>query len=535
MEQLSIEVKFSRPDEGVIEGYASYFGGEPDSVGDVVASGAFARSLTEHKAAGTAPLMLWQHDPTEPIGVWTDIREDQNGLAVKGQLVLEAEKGREAHALLKAGALNGLSIGFRARDAECRNGGGRLLQDLQLIEISLVSIPAAPRARVTSVKSAAMGAAKERSQTMAVETKTPAPEAGKKSDAIQIAEFETRLKSVEDNLGTITKSADRIEQKLNRPGIITKSDDPASVQKKAFESYVRFGDAATGVELKNLTQAANGGGYLAPTQFVGEIVKNLVQFSAVRQYARVMTIGAAEAKMPKRTGTLTASWVGETEDRSSTESSYGEITLTPHEAACYIDVSNALLEDNMYNLEGEISGDFAEEFGRLEGAAFVSGDGVGKPAGILTDATIPQVASGAAAVIDGDALIDLYHDLPSFYAANGVWGMNRTTIGVVRKLKDADGRYLWVDPVSVGNPSTILGRPVIELPDMPDVAANSLPVLFGDLKQAYRIVDRISLSVLRDPYSRATNGQTRFHARRRVGGGVTKSEALRLLKVATAI
>ena len=549
MEQLSLEVKFDRGEAGTIEGYASPFGGEPDSVGDIVAPGAFARSLAEHKAEGTAPLMLWQHDTTEPIGVWTDIREDGTGLFVKGRLVLETERGREAHALLKAGALNGLSIGFRTRDAERRNGGGRVLKDLHLIEISLVSVPAATRARVTSVKSAnadnpaAMGAANERSHIMANETKAPAPEAGKENedaDRVAVLEdtingMESRLNTIEESVGTVTKAAGRIEQKLNRPGIITKPDEPARVEKKAFATYVRHGEAATGVELKNLTLAANGGGYLAPTEFVKEIVKNLVQFSPIRQHARVMGVSAAEAKMPKRTGTMTAAWVTETGNRSSTEPAYGEITLTPHEAACYVDVSNALLEDNQYNLEGELSADFAEEFGRLEGSAFVDGDGSGKPAGILQDAAIPQVASGAAAAINSDALIDLYHALPSFYAANGVWGMNRTTIGAVRKLKDSNGRYLWTDPISDGNPPTILGRPVAELPDMPDVAANALPILFGDLRQAYRIIDRISLSVLRDPYSRATNGQTRFHARRRVGGGVVKSEALRLLKVATSV
>ena len=542
MEKLAMEVKFSPSGEGEIEGYASLFGGEPDSVGDVVAPGAFARSLAEHKQAGTAPLMFWQHDQSEPIGVWTDVREDLSGLAVKGRLVLESGKGREAYALLKAGALNGLSIGFLSRGAERRNGGGRLLKDISLIEISLVSIPAASRARVTSVKSAAMGAALERSQTVATENTAPAPEAGTKSDADRVIELEggfadlqVRLKSVEDNIGVITKSANRIEQTLNRPGIITKSSEPGDIQKKAFESYVRYGDAATGVELKNLTQAANGGGYLAPTQFMGEIVKNLVLFSPIRQYARVMTIGAAEAKMPKRTGTLTASWVAETGDRSPSEPTYNEITLAPHEAACYVDVSNALLEDNQYNLEGELSADFAEEFGRLEGSAFVNGDGAGKPTGILQDATISQVASGAAAVIDADALITLYHDLPGFYAANAIWGMNRTSIGAVRKLKDANGRYLWTDPISAGNPPTILGRPVVEMPDMPDIAADALPIMFGDLRQGYRIVDRISLSILRDPYSRATNGQTRFHARRRVGGGVTKPEALRLMKVAASL
>ncbi|MDD2869739.1 phage major capsid protein [Neomegalonema sp.] len=540
MGRADFEVKFSTSEAGLLSGYASVFGGEPDSYGDIIARGAFTASLRQHKAAGGAPLLLWQHDPSEPIGAWTELQEDQTGLFVSGRLVLDTRRGSEAYALLKAGALNGLSIGYRAKSHERRPGGGRLLKEIDLIEISLVSIPAASAARVTSVKAApaaipAMKAAFKRTSIMA-DQQNPAPEAEQDEDRIgaveeTVAGIDARLTALEGNMGDIAKSAARIEQKLARPGVIAqKAEDPGATEIKAFGAYARHGDAA-GVELKNLTLAGTGG-YLAPPDFVKEVVKNLVEFSPVRQHARVISIGAAEARMPKRTGTLTAAWVSETGDQTSTEPAYGEIALTPHEAACFVDVSNALLEDNQYNLQGELAADFAEEFGRLEGLAFVSGSGVGQPAGILADADIEAVESGVANAITADSLIDLFHDLPGFYAANAVWGMNRSTIGVVRKLKNTGGDYLWRDTLSDGNPPTILGRPVIELPDMPDIAADATPILFGDLKQGYRIVDRLALSVMRDPYSVATKGQTRFHARRRVGGAVIKPEAFRLLKVA---
>lgn len=545
MERFEIETKFQTADAGLLSGYASVFGGKPDSYGDVIAPGAYAASLKAHREAGTVPLMLWQHDPNNPIGRWFDIKEDATGLNVTGQLVLDTVKGREAHALLKAKALNGLSIGYRVIDFERLPGGGRLLKQIELIEISLVSIPAAPAARITSVKSAsadqpATTVAFKRTSNMA-DQQTAAPEADTEEDRIDaleetVAGIDTRLTALEESVGNVAKAAGRIEQKLARPGLIqTKSAEPQDIEAKAFGTYIRSGDAAAGAELKNLTLATNGGGYLAPTEFVKEVVKNLVQFSPIRQYARVMSIGSAEAKMPKRTGTLNAAWVAETGTRAATQPTYGEVTLTPHEAACYIDVSNALLEDNQYNLQGELSADLAEEFGRLEGLAFVSGTGTGQPKGILTDTTIPQIATGAAAAITADAVIDLFHGLPGFYAANAVWGMNRTTIGEVRKLKNTSGDYLWRDALSEGNPPTILGRPVIELPDMPDIEADETPIMFGDLKQGYRVVDRLSLSVMRDPYSVATIGQTRFHARRRVGGDVVKPEAIRLLKVATSV
>lgn len=141
-------------DDGTVEGYGSVFGVR-DTYDDVIQPGAFATSLGAHRAAGTMPAMLWQHDPEEPIGVWTDMVEDEKGLRVKGRLVLDAERGRAAHALLKAGALNGLSIGFMAKQwAYDRDTDVRTLTEIDLWEVSMVTFPAQARARITNVKSA---------------------------------------------------------------------------------------------------------------------------------------------------------------------------------------------------------------------------------------------------------------------------------------------------------------------------------------------------------------------------------------------
>lgn len=144
-----VEFRFAPGDTGTLSGYASVFGPPADMHGDIVKPGAFAKSL----ASGVRPLMLWSHDLSEPIGVWTDVREDSKGLLVTGRLTLETRRGAEAYALLKDGALNGLSIGFRAVGLEDRADGGRLLTEIDLAEISLVTLPSASRARVSSVKS----------------------------------------------------------------------------------------------------------------------------------------------------------------------------------------------------------------------------------------------------------------------------------------------------------------------------------------------------------------------------------------------
>lgn len=141
-------------ESGVFSGYASTFGGPADCYGDVIAPGAFASSLADHGLAGTRPAMLWQHDSQAPIGRWLSLVEDSHGLAVEGRLTLEVQKAREAHALLRDGALNGLSIGFRARRSRADAEGGRILSEIELMEISLVTLPANGLARVAAVKAA---------------------------------------------------------------------------------------------------------------------------------------------------------------------------------------------------------------------------------------------------------------------------------------------------------------------------------------------------------------------------------------------
>lgn len=337
----------------------------------------------------------------------------------------------------------------------------------------------------------------------------------------------------------LTDRIAQLETRLNRPGNQQEQRNEPAPEQRAFTNYLRRGEHGLSAdEIRAMTVSTDSaGGFLVPENFVAELLKGIVQFSPVRQYARVMQIGGADVTMPKRTGTMTAAWVSETGDRSATQPTYGEVKLTPFEAACYVDISNQLLEDAAFDLASEVAFDGAEEFGRLEGAAFVAGDGVGKPKGILAETSIATVVTGNASTLGtapADKLIDAFYALPAAYRASATWGMNALTLAAVRKLKDSQGNFLWQPGLVNGQPDTILGRPVAELPDMPDIGANALPIVLGDFNQGYRIVDRVSLALLRDPYSLATKGQTRFHLRRRVGGGVVKPDAFKLIKVAAA-
>jgi len=354
------------------------------------------------------------------------------------------------------------------------------------------------------------------------------------SVAKELADLKTALetKAANDNTKLIER-LDRIEAKVNRPGNRATNDNEPKIETKAFESFLRGGaDKMDDLEKKSLVVSNNTA--IAPPEFGNEILKLLRQFSPIRQYANVRTIGAGQVKYPRRTGSPAAVIVGETEDRTGSEPSYEQIGITPYEYATYTDVSNWLLEDNAYGLEGELHSEFGEAFGIGEGTHFVKGNGTTQPMGLLSATGITTVITGNAtnfpSSTPADVLINMFHKLPGAHAQNGVWLMNRNTLGAIRLWKDGMGRYLVLDPISEGAPTTLLGRPIVEAIDMPDIAANAFPVMFGDLK-GYRIVDRVGISILRDPYTLATKGQVRFHARKRVGADVTHPDRFVKLKV----
>lgn len=350
------------------------------------------------------------------------------------------------------------------------------------------------------------------------------------------ATMEARLAAIETKAAEPVSRLDRLEAKLNRPAVHTKGEE-APIEQKAYEGYLRHGlQRMTDIETKALVLANDPqGGYLAPEALASEILKSLVEYSPIRSYATVTTIGAESIKLPRKTGTTQAVWVEEIEERSESQPSFGQMTIKPWELATFTDLSVQLLEDNAYNLMGELAEDFAENFGKTEGLAFVKGTGVSQPTGLMAAEGIAEfttgTASGFPATDPSDVLIGMYHALPTAHAQRACWLMNRLTLGEIRKWKDGNGRYLIVDPISQGAPMTLLGRPIVEAVDMDDVGAGNAPILFGDLT-GYRIVDRVGFSTMRDPYTLATRGQVRVHARKRVGADVTHPDRFIKLRVA---
>ncbi|TGP65443.1 phage major capsid protein [Mesorhizobium sp. M2D.F.Ca.ET.225.01.1.1] len=278
------------------------------------------------------------------------------------------------------------------------------------------------------------------------------------------------------------------------------------------------------------------GGYLAPMEYVREIIKSVTEISPVRSLVRVRSTAAKAIQIPKRTGQFSAVWVAEQGGRSETDGlRYGMWEIPTHEMYALIDISEQNLEDSAFSMEAEISSEATEQFAVAEGAAVVSGSSIGKPEGWMTAAGVAETNSGTAATIadaDGQAngLLSLKFGVKTAYTRNATWALNRNTLGSVRRLKDGQKNYIWMPGIALGKPNTIDGDPYVEVPDMPSEGAGLYPVAYGDFSKAYTLVDRIQMSMLRDPYTQATGGNVRFIFRKRIGGQVTLAEAIRKLK-----
>ena len=344
-----------------------------------------------------------------------------------------------------------------------------------------------------------------------------------------------KMTVAEQNATDVKGQLDKLETVLKRPnsGFDTKSIDESL---QTFDAYCRKGfDALTDAEKKALTVSNDStGGYLAPPEYVRELIKTVTEISPIRSIARVRSTGQRSIQVPKRTGTFAAQWVAESGTRSETTGyQVGLEEIPAHEYYALVDISEQDLEDSVFDLEAEMQSEFSTQFAKAEGTAFVSGNAVGKPEGFMTNSDVSEVNSGNGTALLADGLLTLVHSIKSEYASNATFVLNRSTLSAIRKLKDTAGQYVFQAGMSLvsGVPNTILGYPYVEATDMPSVGANAFPVAFGDFSKAYMIVDRVALAVLRDPFTQATTGNVRYIARRRVGGQVILPEAIVKQKV----
>lgn len=341
---------------------------------------------------------------------------------------------------------------------------------------------------------------------------------------------------------------DELDLNTRRPSLGGPMGAPENAERKAFERALRVGMPNLDAETKQLVKIASvsdakalsntddsAGGFLAPAEYVAEIIKAVQLLSPMRDLARVRTTSNRSVQIPVRKGTFSAAWVAEVGSRTETTGlKYGREEVPAHELYAEVLISEQDLEDSAFDMEAEIRAEAGEQIGIAEAKAFINGTGVGQPEGFLVNATLVAnfVANGGATLTSADKLIDLWAAVKTAYASNATWVMNRATLAAVRKLKDSQNRYIWEPGLAPGNPSTIIERPYVEMPDMPDIASNAFPIAFGDFRRAYSIVDRVQVVVKRLNEKYADTGQIAFIVRKRVGGQLVLAEAVKALKMA---
>ena len=356
-----------------------------------------------------------------------------------------------------------------------------------------------------------------------------------------------------ETLHTITKQEERLTMldrkmaPMGRPALSTpEHEDLAAPHAKAFEAYLRSGDddalRGLGVEGKAMSTAVVGdGGYLVDPQTSETIRSVLDSTASIRSVANVVNVEGGSYDVLVDRGELGAGWSSEAGPQAETATpTFERVAIRLHELSAMPKASQRLLDDAAFDIDAWLAGRIAEKFTMAEAAAFITGDGDGKPRGFLEHPRVANAAwswgslgyvpSGASGDFNGsiDSVIDLVYALPAPYRANAVFVMNSRTAGAVRKFKDAEGRFVWADGLAAGQPARLLGYPVVIAEDMPNMAADAPAIAFGDFSAGYTVAERPDVRVLRDPFSAKPN--VLFYATKRVGGDVTDFAAIKVLR-----
>lgn len=368
-----------------------------------------------------------------------------------------------------------------------------------------------------------------------------------KADGLEASFEGVQVEALRAELGALRETVDGLAVTAARPALAgTKAAaDPA---RAAFvDGYLRKGQES-GVEVKSLVAGTPGdGGYAVPREIDAIIDSTLKAISPIRAIANVVRVGTSGYRKLVTTGGTPSGWVAETAARTETDTA-DFVEIAPPSGELYANpaASQAMLDDAAFDVESWLASEIATEFARAEGQAFVSGNGTSRPRGFLAGTitaeadgvrafgTIQYVASGAAGGFAASnpeyRLIDLVQALRSPYRQGASFVMNSATLSAIRKFKTTDGAFLWQPGLAEGRPDTLLGYPIVEAEDMPDIAANSFSIAFGNFKAGYLIAERGETRILRDPFT--NKPFVHFYATKRVGGAVTNSEAIKLLKFA---
>lgn len=505
MLQFSARLDGASDEAGLLSGRAAIWGSENGN-GVVFEKGAFSGWLD----AGNRPAFLWQHDETEPIGVVRSVDETKDGLTFSAQLNLGTQRGRDAHELLKQGALTGVSMGVKPTDVEPRDGV-RHVKSGELWELSLVTFPAEKGARVSTVSK---------------QEDTPAPVA------------DDKIKSQDERVAALEQRLEAMASKPASPPLVTASADKDE-RLEAFWSYVRSGAQTDILRSAQSEGVAAAGGYLVPDEFAARIVERIVSYGGFASAATTLNTSSGNpltiAVTIDDSSNLGAIVSEGGAFSSGADVVFGTVSLGAYTYASNgtgtapVKVSWELLQDSAFDLAPMLGDLLGTRIGRLQSTHWITGTGSGEPLGVTTN----KVAQGqfAAATPTYAELLTTIHALDPGYRANAAWLMSDATLAVIRGMVDGAQRPLWQPQAQSGIGTlpggSLLGFPVIVDQAMPDIAGSGAAksLGFGDWGKAYTIRRVRDIGIVRLNELYAATRQTGFFAWARADGTVVDSNA----------
>ena len=537
-------------DEGIFEGYLSTYD-DVDSYGTYFMPGAWDKSIERFNSGEVIPV-LWSHDRSKPIGKFTELKSDDKGLWGRGKLTLEDPQAKIAYAHMKDGSVMGLSVGFEMDyDNVIYN---RMLDALgiaeaDLYECSVVVFPANSNAKITSYKSQNHDHGENKMEGSIAETIEKMNAAIENLRTAQTAQNDAEISKRDAEISDLKK---QIAQLSNPISGTAQAEDPSKQYEKDFHTYLKTGNAlnlredpvppVAGSEGTN----ANGG-FICPDGLDKRVVELLTPRSTIRRNATIIQASGKKYQRPYKKSGITSGWVGETSARTATDAqTYDMISAEVGELYAFPQYTQNFLADTWYNVEQGFARDLAITFADKEETAFITGDGSNKPKGILGSTTtfgteddtqrdwnkLQKVNTGSATGITLNSLYKIKDSLNYAYRSNAKWYMSTSTYTALQQaLVDTTQHGIFGrGDVSQNMPETLLGYP-IEIDDyMPAVAANSYPIIFGDMRQGYAILERPGIGVLRDMYS--NKPYIGLYTIKRVGGLIQDYRALKVLCVA---
>ncbi len=320
---------------------------------------------------------------------------------------------------------------------------------------------------------------------------------------------------------------EKLEKHLNTPGNNFSDKEEKAAWSKALTKYAQHGkDNLSNEEQKYLrTDNSPSGGYLILPEVETSIIKKITEISLVRSVATVKSTRSNRVELPLRASSVTAFYAGEAEPYTESQSKYGKENIYIKKLVGKVRLTQEDIDDSSFDILEEVDSDMAEAMAQREGRAFVKGTGVpNEPEGFMFNATVPILKSDKTDDFDWDNLIDMQSELKTGY--NPMYGLNRRTLGRVRKLKDGNGDYLWVaGNLAAGVPNAINGSAYIELPDMDDIGVDTFPVVYADFTRGYEIRDRVGILMKRDDNTEGDSGIIIIRFFQRHGGKVKLPEA----------